>query len=153
MFMFIRDAADWESKWLKTPFRAPYFINSDIDISVLIAGVLYADDMVGLVSHPSFYDCLGRLDSLLTPCLISIITTVVVQGSQPGRCTRTPPAAGGRRDGWKTPQIHAWASTASISVRSLHHFLKPPACCLLVPLLFSSPSAVPPTSSNRRQLM
>uniref|UniRef100_G3NR87 Uncharacterized protein n=1 Tax=Gasterosteus aculeatus aculeatus TaxID=481459 RepID=G3NR87_GASAC len=35
--------------------------------------------------------------------------------SQPGRCTRTPPAAGERRDDCTTPRIRAWASTASSS--------------------------------------
>lgn len=50
-------------------------------------------------------------------CLVGMFTTVIVQGSAPGRCTHTPPAAGERRDGCTTPQIHAWASTVSSSVR------------------------------------
>ena len=37
---------------------------------------------------------------------------------RPARCTPTPPAAGGRRDGSTRPQTPASASTASSSVRA-----------------------------------
>lgn len=51
----IHDAADWESKWLKTPFRAPYFINYHIDISVLVAGVLSRACVPSLILRLSWY--------------------------------------------------------------------------------------------------
>lgn len=60
---------------------------------------------------------------------------VTAQGSQLARCTRTPPAAGGRRDGWTTPRTRAWGSTASTSVNPTDTLLPtPPPSSISPPL-------------------